>query len=145
MNPLVYQIHIDLTENDCVTLFTFFDDSLDTRIQFDEQLGMLHVRPAEDHRNFYLEEIMNPPGFDEQAIFKRNPFDGNSEEVFLNVVCPFWKYSETNRVRGLASFLFWDNLPVHFGGCLANPSLGADRLEGARADRFERQGQDARG
>lgn len=115
LSPNVYQVRLELAQNDCLALFVFYDDSDQTLIEFDQKLNMLHVKHQESHVNYYLEEIRNYPDYSQNPISMKNPYYQDSPKIFLNVVCPFWKFKETNKIRGKGSFIFWDDLPIHKG------------------------------
>jgi hypothetical protein len=118
LSPMVYQIKIKLIENDCLSLLTFYDDSSKTLIEFDSELNMLHVSHEEGHKNYYFEEVMNSSGFDSKEIYKRNPFyeiEDEESKIYFNFICPFWKYTETNKLRGEGVLTYWNNLQVFYG------------------------------
>ena len=98
-----------------MSLFVFYDDQKDTEITINQKINMLHIQHSQDHENYYLEEIRNYTNFNEKIIYIKNPYFEETENIFLNVICPFWKFSEINKVRGTGSFIFWDDLPIFQG------------------------------
>jgi hypothetical protein len=116
VSPLVYHIKLEFSQNDCLTPFVFYDDSNDTEITFDEKLNMLHILHEEGHSNYYLEEIRNYSDLRHSRVFyMKNPYFSTKENIYLNIICPFWKYSEVNKIRGKGSFKFWNNLQIYHG------------------------------
>jgi hypothetical protein len=114
--PNVYHIRLEFSENDCMTPFVFYDDSSETQITFDEKLNMLHILHEEGHVNYYLEEIRNYSDFSQyQVITLKNPYFSNKENIYVNIICPFWKYTDVNKIRGKGSFKFWDSLEIFKG------------------------------
>lgn len=115
IRPNTFQVEINISENDCEAMYFFFDDQKETQIVFDQKFKMVKIDLPLEHNNFYRQVVEKTPYTSEKKIELLNPYVEDEDELFLYVVCPFWKYKIDNFYRAKASLIYRDDLPLFQG------------------------------
>ena len=115
IRPNTFQVGVNVDENDCEAMYYFFDDQRDTIIVFDKMFKMVRIQLPEEHPNFYRAVLERTPYTTEQTIEILNPYVEDGDELYLYVMCSFWKYHVDNFYRARASIIYRDDLPLYQG------------------------------